>query len=382
VRTLAELEQRLGEVGAVSRKFDPASHLHKDGRAGFQAETMAAVALQMAREAGVDLLFCTMAEGAWVDSGRVSGVLVANKGGRSLIRARVVVDATADGDIAASAGAEFMQGDPEDGRLQHVNFKFALDGVDWSQYRREQPSTEKLLKTIRQAHRDGRLHPPTGVFGPGPETFPFHESEKRLSLSKWEIEKVDPTDPVAVSDCLAECQLAALEVVRFCRQSLPGFEACRIGRFPALLGTRESRRVVGGCVLTREDVLSGRKFEDGVVRACFFIDLHDSPPGTTIPFTLEFKKANRPPPDDWYEIPYRCLVPKGVVGLLTAGRCISADRSAQGSLRVQPTCMFIGQAAGAAAALAVAAGVAPHELDGREVRKRTMAAEATPDTAH
>jgi len=102
------------------------------------------------------------------------------------------------------------------------------------------------------------------------------------------------------------------------------------------------------------------------------MDLHDSPPGTSIPFSLEHVWANRPPRDDYYEVPYRCLVPVGVGGMLVAGRCISADRAAGGSLRVMPTCMFTGAAAGTAAAMAVSTGVPPHQLDGRDVRAQIL----------
>ena len=139
---------------------------------------------------------------------------------------------------------------------------------------------------------------------------------------------------------------------------------------PNLLGTRESRRVVGQYVLTRDDVLAGHKFDDGVVPACFYMDFHDSPPGTTVlEHSLEHKRANRAPLDDWYEIPYRCLVPRAVRGLLVAGRCISCDRWGQASMRIMPTCMWTGVAAGTAAAMAAREGVLPHELDGRDVRR-------------
>ena len=95
------------------------------------------------------------------------------------------------------------------------------------------------------------------------------------------------------------------------------------------------------------------------------MDLHDTPFGAPMPFTPEHKKANSPPAGDWYEIPYRCLVPREVEGMLVAGRCISSDREANGSLRAMPTCMFTGEAAGVAAALGLRRGVTPHELDGR-----------------
>ena len=368
-----EFIERLEKLGAAERFFNPKSHLYKPGRVRCHDQTEKAVALRMIREAGAEVLFCTMAESAWVDEGAVHGVFVVNKGGRSLIKARVVIDATADGDISASAGAEFLKGDPDDGRLQNVTFTFIVDGVDEPKYEREKPSGEEIIAMVKAARAEGRLHPPNGVFIPPEDSFPFSRDGKKPALRGWEIEGVDPTDSAALSAALAESQLALLEVVEFCRASLPGFEECRIARFPDLLGTRESRRIIGQYVLTGEDVLAGRKFDDGIAQACFYMDLHDSPPGTTIlDHTLEFKKANRPPEGDWYEIPYRCLVPKEVKGLLIAGRCISSDRDANGSLRIMPTCMFTGQAAGTAAGMAVAKGVLPHRLDGRRVREKVI----------
>ncbi|MBT4816849.1 MAG: FAD-dependent oxidoreductase, partial [Lentisphaerae bacterium] len=196
-----------------------------------------------------------------------------------------------------------------------------------------------------------------------------HASSGQLVVTGWEIDGVDPSDPAEVSRCLCECQLAALEVLAFCREHVPGYEHCRIERLPSLLGTRESRRIVGEYILTGDDVVAGRKFADGIARCCFFVDLHDSPPGISIPFPMDYKRATMPPPDDWYEIPYRCLIPSGVSGLLVAGRCISCDRPAQGSMRLQPTCMYLGEAAGIGAGIAVSENRPPEQADGPAVRR-------------
>ena len=363
-----DLVKRLQEVDAAHWYYDPESH-RTPGRVQFCTETLKVVALKMLREAGVEILFCSMAESAWMEENRARGVWVANKGGRSRIEAPVVIDCTADGDLAASAGAHFLKGDPDDGRLQHVNFKYHLDGVDWSEFKKHEPAPEECLRLVRDAQNAGTLQAPSGVFRPPAELFPYYRDEGEWTLSKWEIEGVDSSDPLSISNCLVECQLAAFEVVQFCRRQLPGFEKCRISRFPDVLGTRESRRIIGDYVLTGDDVLSARKFEDGIARACFFIDFHDSPPGRTIPYSPEFKKANRPSAGDWYEIPYRSLVPKGIEGMLVAGRCISSEREAQASLRVMPTCLYTGAAAGTAAAIAARKGVLPREAEvGRLVR--------------
>lgn len=364
-----ELEARMTALGSARRTYDPERHLCSVGRLRFEADMMAVIALQMVREAGADVLLCTVAEAAWrPQGGPVAGVFVVNKGGRSLITAGTVVDATADGDLATGAGARVMQGDPEDGRIQHVNYRFRMAGIDRGQYQREKPDPQHLAAAVEAARRNGQLHPPSGVFRPPEASFPFHPPSGELIATGWEIEGVDPTDPESISRCLCECQLAALEVVAFCRAHLPGYQRCRIERLPGLLGTRESRRIVGDYILTRDDVIAGRKFEDGIAQCCFFVDLHDSPPGVSIPFPMSYKRETMPPPGDWYEIPYRCLIPVGVPGLLVAGRCISCDRSAQGSMRLQPTCMFLGEAAGIGAAHALRDSLLPGDVDGKAVR--------------
>ena len=362
---------RLRRRGLAHLDYDPASH-REPGRVRYHCESLKSLSLRALRDAGAEILLCTVAESAAVEDGVVSGVYVVNKAGRTLLRAAVVIDATADADIAWSAGAGYEQGDPDDGRLQHVNFRYVIEGVDRDRYQREKPADDVLIKWLQQAHKEGYLHPPTGIFSPAPELFPYHPPQAVLVLESWEIEGVNPCDPVQVSRTLVEAQLAAQEVVDFCREHLPGFEQACVGRLPEALGTRESRRIKGEYILTGDDVMAGRTFPDGITRAHFFIDFHDSPPGTTIPYSPEFKRANRPPDGASYEIPYRCLLPQGISGLLVAGRSISCDRRAQASLRVMPTCMFIGAAAGIAAAISVAEGIPPAQVNPEHIREKIM----------
>lgn len=364
-----EMVRNLQAVGAAEYVQLPGKY-HAPGRLRFHGETAKVVLAKMLRDVGVEVLFDTMVESACKENHLVRGIHIANKSGRNRLEARVVIDATADGDVAASAGAEFQQGDPEDGRIQHVNFRWALGKVDDEKWKSQKPSPEKLLSLACQARAKGRLHPPANIFSPTFEMFPFEtRTGDPVVSSYWEIEKINPVDPEASSRTLLECQAATLEVTAFCRENLPGYENCRIERLPTVLGTRESRRITGKYVLTGEEVIAGRKFADGVARACFWMDFHDSPPGHTLPCPDDYVRGTRPAEGDWYEIPYRCLVPKEVRGLLVAGRCISSDRQAHASLRIMPTCMFLGAAAGTAAALAVTSGVHPHELDGGQVRQ-------------
>ncbi len=359
----AEFEARLRDLGHAQRSFRPERDLHDGGRVHFHGEMLKAVAMEMLLEAGVEVRLGMFASPACVEEGRVIGVIATGKGGARRFLGKAIVDCTADGDLAASAGASFFKGDPEDGRLQHVNYRIVLEGHRWDEFEKRRPPAAELRARARAAVVEGRIHPPTGIFKPSAECFPFDAHSGRVVLDHWEIAGVDATDAAQVARTIAECQRAAVETVRFARACLPGFEKCFVAKFPSALGTRESRRIVGRYLLTREDVLAGRKFADGVARACFFIDFHDSPPGTTTPYGLAFKRANRPPPGDYYEIPYRALLPREVEGLLVAGRCVSCDRAAQASLRGQPTCFFMGEAAGRAAAIAARAGKLPSEVE-------------------
>ncbi len=269
---------------------------------------------------------------------------------------------------AASSGAEFLHGYPADGRIQLANFRWTIANIDRGKYDRKRPSDEEIIAMLIKARNDGVIQPPDKWFQHEGEIFLWNHARKKLAPGNWELKNVDPADPGSVSKALAECQAAALKVVRFLRDNMPGFENCEIGALPAVLGTRESRRILGKYVLTSNDVISGGKFDDGIAKAWFWIDLHDPPPGKTLPYSPEYINSTRPAENDWYEIPYRCLVPVKIENLLVAGRCISCDREALGSLRVMPTCFYTGEAAGTAAAMAVADGLAPHQLDGVRVR--------------
>lgn len=365
-----DLAQRLTALGAAFWTMDEVRH-RAPGRLRLTApDTARAVCMEMVREAGVETLMLSLAVGVVKDGGRVAGVKMATKQGLVEARAKAVVDCTADGDVAAAAGAEFWQGDPEDGRIQACSFRWSMGGaIDGARFDAAGLSAQDLERLFGQAVRDGAIQPPEALFHQERDCFPYDRASGRLRMTGWELKGVDPADPEQTSRALAQCHVAALQIVRFCRKHLPGHENCQVGRLPATLGTRESRRIVGGYQVTGKDVIRGAKFEDGVAKAWFWIDRHDPPPGLTVPYGLDYLKSHQPPPGDWYEIPYRCLLAAGVEGLLVAGRCVSCDREALGSLRIMPTCMYLGAAAGTGAAWAAAEGVLPSGIDGQRLKR-------------
>jgi hypothetical protein len=151
------------------------------------------------------------------------------------------------------------------------------------------------------------------------------------------------------------------EYHRFLRDLVPGFERSVLVATSPAIGVRESRRVIGDYRLTREDVLESRRFPDEIALCGAPIEDHAAGPDTRWTYV---------PESGVYGIPYRCLLPTAVEGMLVAGRCFSATHDAHASARSMATCMAMGQAAGTAAAFAVSTGIAPRAVDAAVLRSR------------
>ena len=157
-------------------------------------------------------------------------------------------------------------------------------------------------------------------------------------------------------------------MVRFLKERVPGFEKAYLQVTGTQIGARESRRIVGEYVLTGEDVLGQARFADAICRFAYMVDIHN-PAGTGT-------ERHVLPHGGYYEIPYRCLVPKHITNLLVAGRCVSADHVAQSSLRVMPACVAMGQAAGMAAAEQLRKHIPFKDLNGLKLHNRLLEAGA------
>ncbi|MGH2400225.1 MAG: FAD-dependent oxidoreductase, partial [bacterium] len=154
----------------------------------------------------------------------------------------------------------------------------------------------------------------------------------------------------------------AYQVVDFLRRRVPGFTEVVLLETPPQIGVRETRRVMGAYVLQQEDILGGVKFPDAIACGGYPIDLHD-------PVSMRLV-AKRLPAGEYYSIPYRCLLPRGLHNLMSTGRCVSATHEAFAAFRVSAIAMAIGQGTGTAAAMAVAKHITPGELDVQDVRRR------------
>ena len=301
-------------------------------------------------EAGVGYLVHVRAADAIVERNRVTGVVVATKRGLMSIRARAVVDCTGDADVAFYAGAETMT---EPGQLMPMTLALALTNIDKSKAR---PAD------VERALRAGRAKRPLIPSG-------FFEIRQIANSGDWYINhagtadmgRIDATDPVKRTRAECASRRQALAMIQAIRES-PN-EA--LGRIEWAAGgpqvsVRESRRVRGAYVVTEEDAMAGRTFQDAIAWRSGFLDTGGQPGGAYTKMRV-------------HDVPYRSILPAKVDGLLVAGRCISATHMGAAAGKSMGNCMATGHAAGVAAAMAAKAGVAPRDLKVREIQDRLRA---------
>lgn len=331
----------------------------------FDPEVAKRVSMEMALEAGVELLLHSMVVDTVVEDGAVTGIVVAHKGGMSYVPAAVTIDASGDGDVAARGGASFQYGRDSDGGVQPMTLFFRIRDVDdeaVSRYQAEHPEERFPFESIvERAHDSGTYSLPRR----GVQLF------KTLEPGVWRVNttRVTGVDGTNVHDLTMAEVVARQQVVQlmeFFHHELPGMENCRLLDTAGTIGVRETRRIDGEYAITLEDLTEGRPFEDVIAVAGYPVDIH-SPTSINGPFD-----DGVPPTANVYEIPYRALVPAQLDGLIMAGRCISGSHEALAAIRVMPPAFAIGEAAGIAAARAVADRRAPRHIDVTDLQERLL----------
>jgi len=372
-------------VERLIRKGGSPGHLHDSSDyvptiTPFDPEIHKALLFEMMQEAGVDLLLHAWFLAAIVDDDRVVGASFATVGGGRTYRARTIVDATADAYVAASAGVPTQQGD-ERGRVQPASLMLRLSHVDLTKtatYVRMHPDqmrttlkaherTAPALTAVaglyalwQQAVDDGMVDIPRELV-----SFFISPYPDEVTVNMTRVTDIDPLDPDDLTRAEVAARLQVMQLLRFFKERVPGFEQARIAGTGTQVGIRESRRIVGRYTLTAQDVLQGRHFEDAVARSAYPIDIHNPTGSGTSTQRLE--------PGAAYEIPYRCLLPINREQLVVAGRCISTTHEALASTRLTPTVMTLGQAAGTAAALANERGIRVGDVAPESLRERLVA---------
>jgi len=301
-------------------------------------------------EAGARYLVHLRVVDSIVERNRVAGVVVSTKRGLMAIRAKVVVDSTGDADVAFFSGAETMT---ETETLMPVTLALTLSNIDHSKVKPDD---------VVAALRAGRRKHPLITSG-------FFEVRQVASGANWYINHAGTTDMGRLDATDPEQRTKAECASR--RQALQMVQAIREGPNPALaqvewasagpqVGVRETRRVKGVYVVTEEDAMNGRAFEDAIAWRSGYLDTGGQRGGAYTKMKI-------------HDVPYRAILPEKIDGLLMAGRCISASHMAAAAGKSMGNCMATGHAAGVAAALSAKAAILPRELKVAQLRDRLRA---------
>ena len=291
---------------------------------------------EMVVASGARIAFHAQVVDVVVEHGEVKAAIIQDKSGRWAARAKVFIDCTGDADLVAQAGGAF---EFDLGALQLPTTTFRLGGIVDAESRTV--SREDLRERLEAANREGASLPRTcgGVY--------FHKpSMAHLNVTRVKRgeRSPNPFDTFEVSDAELEGRRQVLAYQRAFRGHVPGYENALILDSSAHIGFRESRRIDGEFRLELEHVYAGARFDDGIASCSWPVEVHES--GSTA------TRWDWLPPGIHYQVPLRCLLPRGLTNVLVAGRCISTSHDAHGSVRVSASCMAMGQAAGVTAALA------------------------------
>jgi len=361
-------------------KYDPPPTDKTGDLMWFNPVTLALVLDDLLAEAGGRVLFHTTISDTIVEGNIVGGIIIENKNGRQRIEAKILIDCTGDADVALRAGADVVEGDPDDGHNQPMSLRFALAGVDQERamlfmadelgmacYSRSplfeigtgEAKNTPLGPLIQQAIEENVLeNDDLGYL----QFFSMLGRPGELAFNCPRIAGLKSTDAWDLSKAQLIGRQKIRRIATFFKRYVKGFENSYIGTIAPMVGVRESRRIVGDYTLTEDDFFNEARFPDAVARNAYPIDIHSSKAKNGI-------VMKHLPKGHYHEIPYRCMLPRGLENLLVAGRCLSATFAAQAAVRIQQNCRALGEAAGVAAALCVETGCTPRAVDTDNLRK-------------
>lgn len=314
-----------------------------------KAETFKRVYDELMLASGAEFTFETRFVDVIKEGETVTHAVLNSVNGLFAAQAKIFIDCTGNGDLAAMAGAPFVKGNAN-GKMMPGTLCSLWANVNWEKYKRAKPDVYNLLLKafeddifkVKDRHHTG-MH---------------HVGNNFAVANMGHAFGVDGTDDLSMTQAWIEARKMLPEYEKFYRKYVLGFEETELAATGSLFGIRESRRIIGDYVLNVEDFKKQAVFEDEIGRFAYAVDIHPLTPEVEEfeRFKSEYRSGLRYKQGESYGIPYRCLTPKKLKNVLTAGRCVSTDQYMEGSLRVMPGCFITGQAAGTAAAIAAAAG--------------------------
>lgn len=342
-----------------------------------EQEAVKTVALEVLNDAGVNVLLYVFFAGVVMEGDTIKGVIIESKSGREVILAKTVIDCSGDADVAFKAGVECEYGN-DLGGVQPPTLMFCMGGVDTEKLRlsiAEEPRTYLtdfipaeyfgqnnqfivvgMRSLMDKARNDGfELPVERTIIITG-----LREGEVWINMTR--VNGVNGTDPESLTFGEIEGRRQIEDIQRYLISYVPGFENAYFTKMAPFLGIRETRRIVGKYVLTAEDILSCKRFDDSIAVASYPLDIHHPEGGGC---TLTWC-------GDSYDIPYRSLIPQKIENLIVAGRCISTTHEAMSAIRVMAPCMAMGEAAGRAAKIAIRENISPSAINVEKLREELL----------
>ena len=355
-----DLLRRMRELGGLNEP-----HEVFGGKTAAQAYDNAALKIAadaLVLSSGAQLLFHAQAVGVLMRSAsEIDALLIETRSGRQAVRARMFIDCSGDGDLAAHAGVPFEKGTSGED-MMYPSTMFRVNNVDPVRFGRDFKLFDRLMEEA--AARGVKFARKTPIIRP--QKNPTEWRANVTQLANAEGGPVDATDAVQLSAAEVEGRRQIVDFFRFLRESAPGFENAYILEIAPQVGVRETRRIVGDYRLTERDVLDCVSFPDTIGVNGWMIEEH-------VAGDIKLKWQDIPNSRGFNHLPWRMLLPRNVDNLLVAGRCGSMTHMGQSAARVSGGCFVMGQAAGTAAALAMVAGIRPRALDAGTLQDRLEA---------
>ncbi len=347
----AQIISKLAGMGGIA----------KEGDMVFNEECLKIILDELTSKSNVDVLFHTTLISAETDGASVRKITVANKSGITELETGYFIDATGDGELAAAAGAGFHVGREEDGQCQPMTLCFRIGNVDREKF--DKTTYHQIKEAYNKAQSEGRISDPRE------DVLWFNYTVRDvIHFNTTRVLNLSPIDAVDLSKAEKEGRRQMYEIYLFLKKDIPGFENSVLLSSAPEIGIRESRMIDGEYVITKDDIIGCKKFDDSICVGAYEIDIHSPDGSGTTHISI--------PDGEYYTIPYRALIPKGFDNMLAAGRCISSTHEAQAAYRIMPICCCMGEAAGAAAALAFKNKSAMREVKTealhRELEKRGL----------
>lgn len=336
----------------------------------FTPESFASVSMEMCLNAGVEMLLHTRFIDCVVSEGKIEYIIVDNKEGTFAYAADIFIDCSGDGDVFFKAGLDYQTGRESDNKTQPMTLVFFVENVDYARFRQEVcrcaggDNDAYFLEKVRTGKRKGTFKIPIerpGSVGPVPKIGrPYDLSCCEVFINGTNIMNHNGVDAKELTEAEIVCRRQVYDLYGFFKAEIPGFENCYISHVADSIGVRETRKLKGKHILSMDDLMSYKYFDDTIAIGFNMIDIHQVEGEGFDLYHMEDGK--------FYSIPYNSLISDKISNLITAGRCISATHEAIGAIRVMVNTMPVGEAAGTAAGIAVKHGYRVQEVDIDELR--------------